>query len=101
MQKLLLEDMEYDSYMNYASEEGCLVSVIKCAIQNHKIVSIELLESGNTDIVGIVDSMRGELVSIQQINEYGEDDGKVFIKINTITQLSLESEDEKILSRLL
>lgn len=79
---------------------SCLAMLLNMAKRNERIVSIELLASGITDIVGQVQSVLEDKIHIRQIDEYGEVDGMAICMLDDITQLSVGSEDERIREKL-
>lgn len=85
----------------YSGEDySCLATLLNMAKTNERIVSIELLASGITDIVGQVQSIFEGKIIIRQIDEYGEVDGMTICMLDDITQLSAGSEDERIREKL-
>ena len=75
------------SYLSYAKEKGL-------------ILSIELLDSGYTDITGYIESVDNDLCAIKEVDEYGCYDGISYIALSDITQITFLSEDEKRITRL-
>ncbi len=74
--------------------------LLSFAYHNQKIVSLELLESDNDDIIGFVDSLQSGLARISTIDEYGKSDGVSFIKTDDITHAVCDSENEIALKTL-
>ena len=75
-------------------------SLLNFASENDLITSIELLNSGYDDVVGFVKSVGDQVCKIEQIDEYGFEDGSSLIRIDDITQLCCESQDERRIARL-
>ena len=59
------------------------------------IVSIELLGSGVSDVIGIVEDIDGGMYRIAQVNEDGSGDGISYISLDAITELGFASADER------
>lgn len=76
------------------------LDIIIFSKENNKIISVELLESGVNNAVGYVESFSNEFVSIKQVNEYGDYDGLCLIKLDDITHLVCDSEEENSLDLL-
>ena len=64
------------------------------------IVSIELLGSGVSDVIGIVEDIDGGMYRIAQVNEDGSGDGISYISLDAITELGFASADERRIERL-
>lgn len=82
-------------------DEDITLSFLKESKTKNKIISIEIVNSGQNDFVGIVQNFFDDSFEILEVNEYGEIIGNARGCINDITQISLNSEDEKILEILL
>ena len=65
------------------------------AQKHHKILSIELLNSGYDDCVGFIELLDKDLCKIQEISEFGESDGNSIIKLTDITQISCDDTDNR------
>ena len=79
-----------------------LVSLVAFSAKQHKkIVSIELLDSGNNDVVGFIEDIESGIFKVKQVDSYGAVDGYSFIYLNDITQIAVDSEDERIIERLI
>ena len=63
-------------------------------------MSIELLGSGVSDVIGIVEDIDGGMYRIAQVNEDGSDDGISYISLDAITELGFASADERRIERL-
>ena len=100
MQKLLcLEDME-DLFLKLDKSNDVLKFSLLMSQINKKIVSIELNHSGTDDVVGFVNMMSDTICEIKQIDFYGRSDGVAYVKIDEISQVSLDSSAEQILLKL-
>ena len=65
-----------------------------------KIVTIEVLESKNDDVVGYIHEIGDDFVTIKSIDTYGSYDGDTVIKLEDITHLICDSEQEATLDKL-
>ena len=79
---------------NFIDNANILEAVLKISMDTEKVISIELLQSGYDDVCGIIRSFDNDICTVQQIDQYGYDNGVSYIRLNEITQLSLDSEDE-------
>ena len=75
-------------------------SALEAAKKAGCIVSIELLGSGISDVIGIVEDTDGGMYRIAQVNEDGSDDGISYISRDAITELGFASADERRIERL-
>ena len=73
--------------------KNILDTVLSLAQKEQWIVSVEISNSGYNDVIGLVEFV-DDICQFHQIDEYGEDDGTVFVPIKLITSLSCNSEDE-------
>ena len=79
---------------------GLKESVLRFAKAFKKIVSFELINSKNDDVVGFVEVIDEGCCKIKQVDFYGHEDGYSFIELENITQISVDSRDEQIVLRL-
>ena len=79
---------------NFIDNANILEAVLKISMDTEKVISIELLQSGYDDVCGIIRSIDNDICTVQQIDQYGYDNGVSYIRLNEITQLSLDPEDE-------
>ena len=75
-------------------------SALEAARKTGCIVSIELLGSGVSDVIGIVEDSGGGMYRIAQVNEDGSDNGISYISRDAITELGFASADERRIERL-
>lgn len=83
------------------TQDGIISSLLKHAMREKALVSIELNDSGCDDIIGIPINVSYENCIVMQYDNYGKRDGMSNIDINAITQLCYNSSSEQIISRLL
>lgn len=81
-------------------EANILQSMLLIALKNNAVLSIELLDSGLNDVVGVVDAIEAEQCKIRQIDEYGYEDGFSYVFIRDITKISYLTENEQRILRL-
>lgn len=99
MQKLIDKE-ECDRFPFVLECHNVVNELIQIAKDTQKIISLELLNSEENDVVGFVENIDGDLCTIKQIDLYGQVDGYSYISMNDITQISYDSEDERILMQL-
>lgn len=80
--------------------QNIIGAILDIAKTTKKIISLELLNSGENDVVGFVESVNSNICVIKQINEYGEEDGYSYIFLDNITQITYDSIDEQIVLNL-
>lgn len=73
---------------------------LNLAVKKQCIISLEINHSGIMDITGIIIEYEKELCVIKQIDEYGQEDGICYVSPEEITQLCMDSSDEKRISVL-
>lgn len=94
--RLCIENYELPSI-----EPSCIASsILSFAKETKRIVSIELLDSEIVDVVGFIESISEEVCRIHVVDEYGYDDGFAFVDISSISQITLDSEDEQRIAKL-
>lgn len=72
-----------------------LIDLLCFAQSNNLVVSIELLSSGYTEAFGFVNEIDNQYISINQIDENGDFDGITYLYTKDITQISVDSEEER------
>ncbi len=82
-------------------QENALMSLLNFAQNKKQLVSLELLSSGEWDVIGKVDSVLHDICVIKQFDVDGNEDGKSYISIKDITQLSMGSQEETIIQQLI
>ena len=101
-EKKLKQLMKHNSIITTFSSESnidknILVFYLNVAFKSHRVVSLELCESGYEDIIGFIKEVQSETETcvIEQVDSYGEYDGESYFRMGDITQLSFGSNDEK------
>ena len=69
------------------------LTLLNYAYENHRIVSIQLFNSGFDDIVGYVLSIDDEAAQFDYINEDGEINGQSICRLSAITSVELKSKE--------
>lgn len=98
--KKLVSFLEIPDFSDALEENEICKSVLKFADDTKEIVSIELSSSSFNDVVGFVEDVSENVCRINQIDEYGFNDGCSYIKIEDITEISYSRIEEKRLLRL-
>jgi hypothetical protein len=80
--------------------DNLVKEVLEKTRNENKIVSVEILHSGESDVIGFVESITENMCTIKQIDPYGEEDGVSHILLDDITELSYDSVHEDALSTL-
>lgn len=81
-------------------ENNIFESLLKAACTTKEILSIELVDSGIIDVMGIVEAVEDGECTIKEIDEYGYEDGYSYVEIDNITQLAYSREEEKRILKL-
>lgn len=90
---LFLNDLEIDN-------NNIINSILLFAFKEKEVVSIELIDSGYNDVIGIIEEIDDVECKIKQFNEYGYVDGELYFRINDITKVAVLTQDEKRVMRL-
>lgn len=99
MQKLYLHnEILYVDLSAYG--ENIIESLLLYAMEQGKIVQLELCDSGRDDVAGFIEMIDDSLCKIKQVSIYGEKDGYSFVPIHNITRVYCDSEDEQKLLKL-
>lgn len=86
--KKLIDSSLYDITDQISIDESRIVeSVLLMAKENKKIVSIDILNREFDDITGFVDIIDDGICMIQQINDYGYQDGISYVNIRDISEV--------------
>jgi hypothetical protein len=93
-----IEKVKHDK-LQRIKEDGFL-TLLTYAYETKKVVSIELFESDNSDAVGFVNQINDKYCTISLLSDYGENDGETIFKIEDISHLSCDSDDEYVLKQL-
>ena len=58
------------------------------------MIGIELCKSGFRDLHGIIESFNNDVLCIRQFDEFGQYDGKSFIKLDAISRCYMDEEEK-------
>lgn len=75
--------------------ENLIAELLSFAKDNNLIASIEILESGYNEAIGLINEICDNYVSIKHIAFNGEFDGITYLNTKDITQISVDSEEER------
>ena len=96
LQALNILDEYYNNHVTKI-EFTSLNEILDYAKRQNKVCEIELCNSGLQDVVGFISEITGENLTVQSVDEYGEQDGEATLFLSDITALSFGSNDtEKI-----
>ena len=88
---------EYNNNPMAKIEFTSLNEMLDYAKRQNKVCEIELCNSGLQDVVGFICEITRENLTVQSVDEYGEQDGEATLLLSDITTLSFGSNDtEKI-----
>jgi hypothetical protein len=73
------------------------LNVINYAKEQKKVISITMFDNEDVELSGYVEKFNDELIWVNVIDLYGEDDGKCIIKLDKITFISCDTEVEIVL----
>lgn len=93
MKKLCPKDRSYSEIIFETND--LKYDLLSYAFESKGVLSIELIDSENYDIVGFVDELSDKQCKIKQVDEYGFKDGYSYIDIADITEISYNSLDEQ------
>lgn len=80
--------------------DNLIADLIHFAKKENFIVSIELHNSDTDDLQGYISNVKDTIIAIEQIDEYGKNNGKSMILLEDITKISCDS-DQEIMLKLL
>jgi hypothetical protein len=75
-------------------DENGFTTLLTFALENRKVVSIELHDSDRTDAAGFVMKITGDECSILLLDPYGEAEGESLFKIADISHMTCDGESE-------
>ncbi len=99
--KALSSDYDLPNFDCPVDESDIGFSILKNAFDTKEIVSIELLNSGIYDLIGVVEEIDENNCKIKQYNDYGCEDGYSIVNLCDITKICCGSEDELRIERLI
>lgn len=81
-------------------ENNIMESLLKIALNKKEIVSCKLMENNDYNFIGFIESIDGDELKCEMIDEYGCEDGFCYAKISDITEISYMAEEERRYYRL-
>jgi hypothetical protein len=72
--------------------EPVLDSMLEHCRTSGRVASFELDRSGQEDVIGVIERIDRETVTVKQVDLYGEDDGFTCFRIEVITFITLDSD---------
>lgn len=96
LEKLIEDDTEY----TVAPNADLFEWVIRYSVENHKMIDCEIDNSGYCNASGYILSSEGGVCVIEQIEQGGRRDGKVYIPMNRITSLNCDTAEHRRIERL-
>lgn len=87
-----LQDQKHLSY-NFR-ESALLYDLLMLSKEKNVVVAIQLLNSGYDNIIGIVQEINDDYVTIDIYDEYGNPDGIQTVNTDLITRIACDTEDE-------
>lgn len=76
-------------------------SAVKVAIENALVISIVLFDCDHVNATGIPLSLDNEICTINQIDDYGQEDGITSFLFDNVTQIEINTEYEQIIKKLM
>lgn len=83
-----------------ATSNNLVISFLDFAKSHHYVTTIQLFDSGLDDIQGFVEDVDDNIVIIGKVTIYGEDDGRSSVRIDNISFLTCDSDNEHAISIL-
>lgn len=80
--------------------DNLIVALLKYAMEKKYVVSIEINQSGNIDIQGIVVFVNETCIKIEKLNDNGIRDGIVYIDTNSIDNIYCNTSNEQKIKEL-
>lgn len=88
------------AYVPTGVNEPVLESMLDYCKKCGRVAAIELNDSGDDDVLGIVESVTDTLVTVKQIDVYGEEDGRTVFLIDDVSGIELDSDQASSRTRL-
>lgn len=91
----LMPEKLVDEWCPSIEGDDLVISVLHAAMNEAKIVSVGLLDSGCYDLIGFVKNIEDGVATILQVDDYGVEDGISYVRIADITEMTCDSLDER------
>ena len=98
--KKLCTDSSVLEFNKKINESSIIESILTIACDKKEMVSVELIDSGYTEIQGFVESVSGDECKFRQVDDYGYEDGVAYVKICNVTQVSYARTEERRVLKL-
>ncbi|MGI6745677.1 MAG: hypothetical protein ACOX45_05980 [Acutalibacteraceae bacterium] len=96
LNKLLkLINMKQTEFNMLFESNDLIEELLIFAQKRHKILSIELMNSGYDDCIGFIELINESMCKTQEINEFGKYDGISIVNLSDITQISCDDTDNR------
>lgn len=96
----ITDEAEYSKFKHSFDNHDIRRRLLEISKLNKIVISIELLDSGYDDVMGIVEDIFDDSVKAAIIDNYGYPDGAAYFSIEDITQISCMDEGERAVQRL-
>lgn len=90
-----------EKYPELDFNEDLLVNLIKYAMENDKICTFQICNSGYDDAVGLIKRLNTDYVEVNAVDRFGKFDGIQILSLKSISHMSCDSCDEIKISKLL
>lgn len=84
----------------FLDNDNIMGSLLRYAMKTNGVVALELEDSGIDNVIGTIIDVENAICKILQIDPYGFEDGICFCQLDSITQISLMSQDEQRIKNL-
>ncbi len=75
-------------------------AMLRYLMENKRICSAEILDSGSQDVFGFVEGIEGDVCKLTMLDQYGYEDGTCYLPIPHLTRIAFGSEEHQILETL-
>lgn len=99
MQKLYR--LEAPNHIRFDVEnENMLLAFLEFAQKHNFFISVGLVDSHERDVIGFIQEVNEDLLTIAVVDNYGEPDGEAYIELEDINKISCDDQDEACLKML-
>lgn len=82
------------------TSDDLILNLIQYAYDSHLVVSIELNHSEYDDLQGFISGIQGDMITIEQRDDYGNADGESIVFWDNITCVTCDSDKEMAIKLL-
>lgn len=86
----MMERFEPERDCNAVESDDLMTWLAAYAQNNGKIIGMELADSGELDICGLVAEVGEDIISVKQLDTYGADDGISHVRRDLITRMDCD-----------